>query len=50
MAARVVAVRIGAYKENPGAATIDRYEHLAIQDIKAAAETLKPVYDRLLYG
>jgi transaldolase len=33
--------------ENPGAATIDRYEHLAIQDIKAAAETLKPVYDRL---
>ncbi len=34
-------------KENPGAATIDRYEHLAIQDIKAAAETLKPVYDRL---
>lgn len=34
-------------KENPGAATIDRYEHLAIQDIKAAAETLAPVYDRL---
>ncbi len=34
-------------KEHPGAATIDRYEHLAIQDIKAAAETLKPVYDRL---
>lgn len=34
-------------KENPGAATIDRYEHLAIQDIKAAADTLKPVYDRL---
>jgi transaldolase/glucose-6-phosphate isomerase len=34
-------------KENPGAATIDRYEHLAIQDIKAAAETLRPVYDRL---
>ena len=34
-------------KENPGAATIDRYEHLAIQDIKAAAETLNPVYDRL---
>jgi len=34
-------------KENPGAATIDRYEHLAIQDIKAAAETLQPVYDRL---
>ena len=34
-------------KENPGAATIDRYEHLAIQDIKAAAETLTPVYERL---
>ena len=34
-------------KEHPGAATIDRYEHLAIQDIKAAAETLKPVYDKL---
>ena len=34
-------------KENPGAATIDRYEHLAIQDIKAAADTLKPVYDKL---
>jgi transaldolase/glucose-6-phosphate isomerase len=34
-------------RENPGAATIDRYEHLAIQDIKAAAETLRPVYDRL---
>ncbi len=34
-------------KANPGAATIDRYEHLAIQDIKAAAETLQPVYDRL---
>ncbi|HXH16882.1 MAG TPA: transaldolase [Sphingomonas sp.] len=34
-------------KEHPDAATIDRYEHLAIQDIKAAAETLKPVYDTL---
>ncbi len=34
-------------KENPGAATIDRYEHLAIEDIKAAAETLAPVYERL---
>ena len=34
-------------RENPGAATIDRYEHLAIQDIKAAAETLEPVYSRL---
>jgi len=39
---------LAAYdKENPGAATIDRYEHLAIQDIKAAAETLEPVYTRL---
>ncbi len=39
---------LAAYdSEHPGAATIDRYEHLAIQDIKAAAETLKPVYDRL---
>jgi transaldolase/glucose-6-phosphate isomerase len=39
---------LAAYdKEHPGAATIDRYEHLAIEDIKAAAETLKPVYDRL---
>ena len=34
-------------RENPDAATIDRYEHLAIQDIKAAADTLRPVYDRL---
>ena len=34
-------------REHPGAATIDRYEHLAIQDIKAAADTLRPVYDRL---
>jgi transaldolase/glucose-6-phosphate isomerase len=34
-------------KQHAGAATIDRYEHLAIQDIKAAAETLKPVYDKL---
>jgi transaldolase/glucose-6-phosphate isomerase len=34
-------------RDNPGAATIDRYEHLAIQDIKAAAETLAPVYERL---
>ena len=33
--------------QNPDAATIDRYEALAIQDIKAAAETLRPVYDRL---
>jgi len=34
-------------RENPDAATIDRYEHLAIQDIKAAAETLEPVYTRV---
>ena len=34
-------------KANPGAATIDRYEALAVEDIKAAAETLRPVYDRL---
>ena len=34
-------------REHPDAATIDRYEHLAIQDIKAAADTLRPVYDRL---
>jgi len=33
-------------KNNPGAATLDRYEHLAVQDIKAAAETLAPVYER----
>ena len=32
-------------KEHPGAATMDRYEALAIQDIKAAAETLAPVYE-----
>jgi transaldolase len=34
-------------KDHPDAPTIDRYEHLAVQDIKAAAETLRPVYDRL---
>lgn len=32
---------------HPDAATIDRYEHLAIEDIKAAADVLRPVYDRL---
>ncbi|HEU0044358.1 transaldolase [Sphingomonas sp.] len=32
---------------SPGAATIDRYEAQAIEDIKAAADTLRPVYDRL---
>jgi transaldolase len=34
-------------REHPGAATIDRYEAQAIEDIKAAADTLRPVYDRL---
>ncbi|MGH6613075.1 transaldolase [Sphingomonas sp.] len=34
-------------KANPGASTMARYEHLAVQDIQAAADTLRPVYDRL---
>jgi len=34
-------------RAHPGAATIDRYEHLAIEDIKVAADILRPVYDRL---
>jgi len=34
-------------KDHPGAPAMDRYEALAIQDIKAAAETLAPVYERL---
>jgi len=34
-------------KANPGASAMARYEHLAIQDIQAAADTLRPVYDRL---
>jgi transaldolase len=34
-------------KTHPDAPTMDRYEHLAIQDIQAAADTLRPVYDRL---
>ena len=34
-------------REHPDAATIDRYEAQAIEDIKAAADTLRPVYDRL---
>jgi transaldolase/glucose-6-phosphate isomerase len=39
---------LAAYdRANPGAATIDRYEALAVEDIKAAADTLRPVYDRL---
>ncbi|TPG11974.1 transaldolase [Sphingomonas oligophenolica] len=32
---------------NPGASTMARYEHLAIQDIQTAADTLRPVYDKL---
>ena len=34
-------------KAHPDAATIDRYEALAVEDIKTAADTLRPVYDRL---
>ena len=34
-------------KANPNASTMARYEHLAIQDIQAAADILRPVYDRL---
>lgn len=34
-------------KAHPGAAALDRYEYLAVEDIKAAADTLRPVYDRL---
>ena len=34
-------------KANPDASTMDRYEHLAVQDIRAAADTLRPVYDKL---
>ena len=34
-------------KANPDAPTMDRYEHLAIQDIETAADTLRPTYDRL---
>jgi transaldolase/glucose-6-phosphate isomerase len=41
-------VGLAAYdRGHPDAATIDRYEHLAIGDIRAAADTLRPVYDRL---
>ena len=32
---------------HPGAAAMDRYEAQAIEDIKTAADTLRPVYDRL---
>ena len=34
-------------KANPDASTMARYEHLAIQDIQTAADTLRLVYDRL---
>ena len=34
-------------RTHPGAPAMQRYEHLAIQDIQAAADTLRPVYDRL---
>ena len=34
-------------KDNAEAATIDRYEHQAIEDIRVAADQLRPVYDRL---
>ena len=34
-------------QDNPDASTMSRYEHLAIQDIQSAADTLKPVYERL---
>jgi transaldolase len=31
---------------NPHASRLDRYEHLAVTDIQAAADILRPVYDR----
>ena len=34
-------------KAHPDASAMARYEHLAIQDIQNAADTLRPVYDRL---
>lgn len=34
-------------KANPDASAMARYEHLAIQDIQEAADTLRPIYDRL---
>ncbi|MDB5680784.1 MAG: tal [Sphingomonas bacterium] len=34
-------------KAHPEAPAMDRYEALAISDIQAAADTLRPVYDRL---
>ena len=37
----------GYDRANPDAATIDRYEHLAVEDIRTAADIMRPVYDRL---
>ena len=34
-------------RDHPGASTIDRYEGQAIEDIRHAADILRPVYDRL---
>ncbi len=34
-------------KSNPDASAMARYEHLAIEDIRTACDTLRPVYDRL---
>ncbi|MEO9130386.1 MAG: transaldolase [Sphingomonas sp.] len=34
-------------RAHPDASAMARYEHLAIQDIQTAADTLRPVYDRL---
>ena len=34
-------------RDNPGASAMARYEALAIHDIRDAADTLRPVYDRL---
>ena len=34
-------------RSHPDASVMDRYERQAIEDIKAAADTLRPVYDRL---
>ena len=34
-------------KANPGAPAIDRYEAMAIEDLRTAADILRPAYDRL---
>ena len=34
-------------RSHPDASVMDRYESQAVEDIKAAADTLRPVYDRL---